>query len=211
MGRPGGQTAYSEETHSPRPKAAAVNFLENSFLSPLARAPSGYTSAWPALTPAASHTRPEPLIQGDQAAPFSCSHDHSSRKPGAALLGLPYRAFSSFQRRKILQMLILKNHLRFVSLSAAMWRPRRVTREVSLALAAPAFCLALGDAATAGGQRPDGPQDSGAEAACGSAGCGRPRPLQRGLAYSPSLAQTRPPPPHPRPEFQQAEPSGPKR
>lgn len=119
MGRPGRQTAYSEETHSLRPKAAAANFLKK----PLYRSPSRGL-------PADTHLPGRPLalgrshIQGAQAAPFSRSRDRSSRKPGQGLSGSLYIGIFLFSKeKKIPQKLFLKNRLRFISLSVAARRP----------------------------------------------------------------------------------------
>lgn len=92
-------------------------------------------------------------------------------------------------------MLILKNHLRFVSLSAAVEAPEGDAWEVSLALASQAVCLALGDEDSRGQGR-TAPKTAGPQAACGVLPAAGPGfPLQRGPALLPSLAQTRPPPP----------------
>ena len=137
--------------------------------------------------------------------PFPSPGDHLDPGIGQRLSGLPYRGIFLFSKeKKILQMLFLKNHLRFISLSVAVWRHRRVTR-VSYWHSGPrAFCLDFGDAATAKDRHREGPQDGRA----GKAACGV---LAARLARSP-LQHKRAPPPHPGSKFQcWWSPSGPKR
>lgn len=86
-----GQTAYSEETHSLRPKAADENFLKK----PLYRSPSqGSQRIHICLAGPSRSAAPTP-------APFSRSLDRSSRKPRAGPFRLPLqRHFPLFKGEK---------------------------------------------------------------------------------------------------------------
>lgn len=205
MGRPGGQTAYSEETHSLHPKAAAANFLKKRSLSPSHRLPADTHLPGRPLARGRSHTRRSPSFKAPRPPLSAAAVTAGAESPGQRLSGLPYRGIFLFSKeKKILQMLFLKNHLRFISLSVAVWRHRRVTR-VSYWHSGPrAFCLDFGDAATAKDRHSEGPQDGRA----GKAACGV---LAARLARSP-LQHKRAPPPHPGSKFQcWWSPSGPKR
>lgn len=124
MGRPGRQTAYSEETHSLRPKAAAANFLKK----PLYRSPSHGL-------PADTHLPGRPLalgrshIQGAQAAPFSRSRDRSSRKPRAGPFRLPlHRHFPLFKGEKNSPKAVFEEPSEVYFVISSRSEARRVTR-----------------------------------------------------------------------------------
>lgn len=155
MGRPGGQTAYSEETHSLRPKAAAANFLKKRSLSPSHRLPADTHLPGRPLARGCSHTRRSPSFRVAQASPFSRSRDRWSRKPGAAPFRLALqRHFPLFKGEKNSPNAVFKEPSEvYFAISGRVEAPEG-DAGVLLALGAPGFLLGLWRRSHCQGQAP---------------------------------------------------------